>query len=540
MSPHRPIPPPAAARPARGPAAVLAASMVLGLGAAPGPANAQEGPPPTGVESARAEAAVIRGEVHGTVAGRRSPLSHAWISLDRSGVGPGGAVSDGGGRYEIRGVPPGVRRIQVERIGYRPHDVEVVVPSGARLTVDLELEGDPVLVRGLTVRASPVRPSEAAEGAGETDLVDVALRTLELAPGGPESGLAAARALAGGEPGGDATLLVRGGDPDPRQVLLDGIPIHTPFHLGGLVEAMDPSLLGGVEHYAGAAPAPVLGGLSRVTALTTREPSSEGIAGQVALDAVSAGGRVEGPLGGGVSALVSGRGLHGAGARILDGDRLPYGYGEALLRIDAEPGDDHRIAMTGFWNRESARLDFPSLSPDGTTLAPERAGDEAYWGNGAFSLRYMGSSGPLDLRVGVAASRYDAALPLGRNRPAWARGRTDRIRAGVDAGRTAGPWSLGFGVAVEEIRHTSSARILVEHEQRAVEQSSEGTVAGAYVEARRALAPDVTMRAGIRADHFAPGAGLHLSPRASISWLLSETAVLRLAAGRHFHFVQPT
>ncbi|MDX1578590.1 MAG: protein kinase, partial [Gemmatimonadota bacterium] len=171
------------------------------------------------------------------------------------------------------------------------------------------------------------------------------LRTLELAPGGPESGLAAARALAGGDPGGDGALLIRGGDPDPKQVLLDGIPIHTPFHLGGLVEAMDTSLLGGVSDYPGAAPAPVLGGLSRVTSLTTRAPSSERIAGQVAADAVSAGGRIEGPLGGGVSALLSGRGLHGAGARILDGTPLPYGYGEAILRIDAAPSDDHRLAM---------------------------------------------------------------------------------------------------------------------------------------------------------------------------------------------------
>ncbi|NIP58928.1 MAG: TonB-dependent receptor, partial [Gemmatimonadetes bacterium] len=525
--------------PARGPAAILAVSLVLGLGAVAGAATAQEAARPSGVEADRGETALISGEVQGTMAGRRVPLAHAWISIDRAGEGSGAAVSDSAGRYEIPGVPPGVRRIRVERIGYRPHYVEVVVPSGGRLVVDLELEGDPVLVKGLTVRASRVRPVEGSEQAGETDLVDVALRALELAPGGPESGFAAARALADGEPGGDASLLVRGGDPDPKQVLLDGIPIHTPFHLGGLVEAMDPSLLGEVDDYAGAAPTPVLGGLSRVTSLTTRAPSSERLAGRVAVDAVSAGGRLEGPLGAGVSALLSGRGLHGGGARILDGSSLPYGYGEAILRIDAAPGDDHRLAMTGFWNRESTRLDFPTLSPSGRTLDTERAGEEAHWGNGALSLRYEGGSGPFDLGAAVAASRYDAALPLGRDRPAWARGRTDRLRMGVEAGRSVGPWSVGFGIVAEEIRHTSSARLLVEDEPRAVEQSSEGTVVGAHLDARRALAPDVTVRVGLRADHFSPSEGLHLSPRASLSWLLSETAVLRLAAGRHFNFVQP-
>jgi len=541
MNVHHPARPPriAASRSPRGGAAILAVSVVLGVGAVPGTAAAQEAAHAPGAEAARGETAVIRGEVHGTMAGRRLPLAHAWVSLDRGGDGGGAAVTDSEGRYEIPGVPPGVRRIRVERIGYRPHHVEVVVPPGARLVVDLELEGDPVLVKGLTVRASRIRPVETSDRASETELVDVALRTLELAPGGPESGLAAARALAGGEPGGDATLLVRGGDPDPKQVLLDGIPIHTPFHLGGLVEAVDTSLLGGVSDYAGAAPAPVLGGLSRVTSLTTRAPSSERLAGQVALDAVSAGGRVEGPLGGGVSALLSGRGLHGAGPRILDGSSLPYGYGEAILRIDAAPGDDHHLAMTGFWNRESTRLDFPSLTPSGRTLDTEGAGEEAHWGNGAVSLRYEGGSGPFDLGAAVAASRYDAALPLGRERPAWARGRTDRLRAGVDAGRSAGPWSVGFGIAAEEIRHTSSARLLVDDERRSVDQTSEGTVVGAHLDARRALAPDVTVRLGLRADHFSPAEGFHLSPRASLAWLLSETAVLHLAAGRHFHFVQP-
>jgi iron complex outermembrane receptor protein len=64
--------------------------------------------------------------------------------------------SDDSGRFELRGVPAGLRRLSVERISYAPRRVEVDVPAGGRTEIEIELEPQAVavgeLVTSVTMR----------------------------------------------------------------------------------------------------------------------------------------------------------------------------------------------------------------------------------------------------------------------------------------------------------------------------------------------------------------------------------------------------
>jgi len=50
-------------------------------------------------------------------------------------------------------------------------------------------------------------------------------------------------------------LNVRGGSADQNLVLLDGIPIYNPFHMGGIFSTFMDATVGGIELRTGAFPA---------------------------------------------------------------------------------------------------------------------------------------------------------------------------------------------------------------------------------------------------------------------------------------------
>jgi len=502
------------------------------------------------------EDAVLEGVVRGTLGGKSGPLAHAWITVDGRASGEF-AVTDARGRYLLEAVEPGLRRIEVTRIGYRPHAIEIIVPPGGTIAVDVELEGAPVLVEGVTVRGigeggrGPVLPETTNRGR-----VEAIVRSLEFARRGGGGGLSAARELASDAPAGEGgSLLVRGRDPDAKEVFLDGIPIYTPFHLGGLLPTLDPELIDEVESHAGAAPAPVAGGLSRTTHLASRRPLGDQVRVRAAVDPVTARASVEGPLGDRIAALASYRGLHGSGGRLVEEIALPYGYDEGLVRLEADAGARGRIGITGFWNRETVAVDLPVTPSLDPPALEDRVGDEASWGNTALSLRYRRSLGKGSLRAVLAGNRYDAALPLGTDRPVWARGRTDRFRGQVEVRLPlAEGWRIGGGVGGEELRHRSSARTVVREvspssvaeasqsseEINSVQSSAGGRVSGGFVELEGPLASDLRLRAGLRADHLSGAIGMRISPRASVTWTFGDGSLVRAALGRHVHFVQPT
>ncbi len=77
--------------------------------------------------------------VQGTVrtAGSHEPIAHAVVRLPELGRD---VATDQHGYFVATGVPAGTWRIQALALGYRAHEVSVLVPRQGSVRVELELE----------------------------------------------------------------------------------------------------------------------------------------------------------------------------------------------------------------------------------------------------------------------------------------------------------------------------------------------------------------------------------------------------------------
>ena len=516
-------------------AAAVSPSPVIGLpasGGTPSPAGLPLPPFPAPQVSTETVGASVYGTVTGTFRGRSGPLPHVLLVVDT----PAGrrwvqAGEDGG--YLLNGLSPGVVTLRVRHPGYEAVVVEVTPLAGAAVRVDLELAGRPLRLDPVEVRAGRQDASvSAADGSGRLrPIPELEIQALDLTPGVGDPALAAAvRSLPGNDPASATDVLyLRGSTADMKLVLLDGAPVYAPFHVAGLMPGFEPALLGAAALHRGGAPARYDGGLTHILDLRTRSPRRDRLRASAAFDLLTASGAVEGPLGVRGGFLASARALHDAGSEVLGG-RRPYGYGDALIAAEYEPGDGHRLGATAFRNSEAVLLDY------------DAAPDDATWSNRALSVNYEGSAGGALLRALAAASDYDAELPLqpagSGSEPtpgpllATVANRHARLIAEVEWG---GPTARTLvGVSHSYI----GARYGARDPGASLGTHTDATRAatGLHLDAARLLAPAVTLRAGLRADLFS-GGKMAIAPRGRLSWAFDPRALLSLAVGRYH---QPT
>jgi len=497
--------------------------LVLGIGASAGQAS------PVRAQLPSDSTAVLSGTVSGRFLDGTRPLANALVEVVTS-RGILRADVDAEGRYVVRGIPLGSVRVRASHAGYESVSLTVRMPTSEEVQVDLELTARPLRVSG--VRVSADAESSALPDTADLSVVPVSdpdfeVRVLEISPSIGEAGvLTAIQSLPGNDPADPSDVLfMRGSTTDLKLVLLDGAPVFTPFHVAGLMLSFEPTVLGRADLHVGGAPARYDGGLSHILDLTTRSARRDRLRVSGAIDLLSASTAAEIPLSSKAGAIVSARSLHDLGEAPLGGER-PYGYGDVLVSVEAEPKPEHSIRSTGFWNEESVRLDF-----DGRPL-------NAVWSNRAGSASYRAPIGSVKLRFTAGASQYTGNLPLqptarpGEPVPGGllASARNDRLRLVAEGTWGSAAAQRRAGLSFEDVR----ARFTAESLATGARSGSGGSTAviGAFGDFTRPLSPGVTLRAGLRSDLYS-GHGLRLSPRAALFWELGPEALLSIAAGRY-------
>jgi hypothetical protein len=382
----------------------------------------------------------------------------------------------------------------------------------------------------LSGRASPAGLPPDASGTSRP-LTEIELEALEVGPGISQPGLAeVVSALPGNDPD-DATdvLFMRGSTADLKLVLLDGVPVYTPFHVAGLMKSFEQNVLGAAELYVGAAPARFDGGLTHILDLRTRPARSDRLHVSGAVDMLSASAAVESPLGDAAGVLLSARSLHGLGAGAFGG-ATPYGYRDVLLSTTARPVAGHELRGTAFFNEESVLLD-------------ERHGlGDARWANLVSSVGFRRTRGSTTIDVTGGLSGYRADLPLQPSAPPGqipasallASAETDRVRVVGEIQWGEAGAANRAGLSFESIAERYSARPVA----GGPGASSDGSVRtlGAFLDLTRQVARGVSVRAGLRADRFG-GTDVRLAPRGMVAWEVGPAALLTLSLGRYH---QPT
>lgn len=475
-----------------------------------------------------AQVGVLTGEVRSEETG----TTVTGASVEVVGSMPARATAtNADGEYRLTGVRAGRQTIRARMVGYAPLEMDVVVPAGGRLEVDITLRMMPIALKPVSVRTRPHTIGGDTTAAASGELAMAGVRAMQSSPGIAELGLAEAASRDPGHEPHDPSdvLFVRGTGTDLKMVYLDGAPVYAPFPLGGLIDPFSPELLSSAEVYLGGAPARFDGGLSYILDLRTRGARLDRVHSSGAVDMLSARGIVEVPVTQHAALLFSGRGVHGTGTDWTASDGLPYGYREGLARADLSLGSFGSLSVTAFGNGEQVWVD--------SARSRSRA---VHWGNQAGSLRYQVDLGETALEVTAAAGDFDARLPVEAPDNRIAEGTSRRRRLAADAVSRMGDFTLRYGASAEKQwqQYRTHSSGWQEGGWQPVGQVAEGQEAGVYVDAGVWIGSRLRLRGGLRADHFSLGDEIAFAPRLAATLMLTDRATVTLAGGRYHQYLR--
>lgn len=319
------------------------------------------------------------------------------------------AVSDRFGAFVIPDVPTaGGVRIEVSAFGYTvwAHTYEAIPSDPVRVL----LRPAPISLEGIEVVAGG-RAGDPLSLSRDAFVIDsVLLRSLPTILEKDVLSATSVSASASASSDHVSVPFIRGGTSDGTPVLLDGVRLFNPFHLGGFLSAVNAEVVERVTLWAGSGREGLaIGSLSGAIDIATRDGSRDRMRMSGALGAASARLSVEGPVGESVSYLVDGRrtwidGLTRALDKmgVTDG-HVPYFFQDLHAKSTADLGGVRRLSVSGYANSES--LDDIDAREEVSRQMTMK------WGNAALSVHYrdrLGAQGIIDATV--AHSRFTSDL----------------------------------------------------------------------------------------------------------------------------------
>src|SRR5688572_26790503 len=177
------------------------------------------------------------------------------------------AETDRLGFFRFTDVLPGGYRLRITRLGHASSEQDVAVTQGSRLVLEVVLPRAAIAVEGIGVEAARSRERIRFEEAAGATVRELAIQDLRRIPGVAEADvLRAVEVLPGVVSTSDfsSAFHVRGGSADQNLILLDGLPVLSPFHLGGLFSVFNADMLARAQLSSGGFPARFGGRVSSV------------------------------------------------------------------------------------------------------------------------------------------------------------------------------------------------------------------------------------------------------------------------------------
>lgn len=293
-----------------------------------------------------------------------------------------GAITNKFGFYSIAGLAPGTYLVQTRSIGLATLTQPVTIGTDAAdVRLDVSLGSGSLSTREVIVEAD--RDRSATGSISSVDLrpgfmeqlpslggeVDV-FRTLQLLPG-----VKSISEISSG-------LYIRGGSPDQNLILLDGVIVYNPSHLGGFLSTFNSDALRDVRLIKGAFPAEYGGRLSSVVDMTMREGTKEDFSGSGGISLISSRLTVEGPIAENATFMLSGRRMYLDLITSLhpESDDIPgYYFYDANAKVNYRLGESDHLYLSGYFGRDVLN------SPVGDDFDVFAVG----WGNATANLRWM-------------------------------------------------------------------------------------------------------------------------------------------------------
>ena len=453
------------------------------------------------------------------------------------------AETDRFGYYRIENLVPGDYRLRAQRIGYGEAVRTIEIVADQRIEIDFALAASPVVLEGISISTTETRERRRfLESAGVT-VREISQTELRLVPGLAEADpIRAVEVLPGVVSTSDftASFNVRGGSADQNLILLDGVPIFNPFHLGGIFSVFNADMVGRVELSSGGFPAEHGGRVSSLL-LVESDPGADdfSVRGGVSLLAarVALGGRAPAVM---ERTLGLQRLKWRASGRRSWFDQLPKSVPYHLTDYQGivegwTPGGS-RILITAYKGDDVFNL--TDVNEDDEDGFPLRAAWE--WGNDLIGVRWTTprrDGGAFDVRAGY--TRFNSALAFPDFSDTEFSSGISQASLGAELEHAMGrQWTLKTGVSADRMTHLN---LISSGGTRFTDNSGEGWLGGVFAHTEWRGGLDWLVEAGLRADRWMPAAGdpiNQVAPRFAVKrFFRNGDMAVKAAAGRFTQFL---
>jgi TonB-dependent receptor-like protein/carboxypeptidase family protein len=438
--------------------------------------------------------------VYGTVRieGSADPVSGAVVELVDTPVWTG---TDSLGRYCLVDLPPGVRTLRFSCPGCEARLVQVFLGADSTLHLDVSLAPHPFALPPITVTGQRridggLDEADRSTPLGEWHFVDAAPGAVPLFSIPDALGILSASPDVAARPEAASALNIRGGSADQTLLLLDGVPIINPYHLGGALSALGLNVIANATVSAGVPAARYGDFVSGVVALETRTPQRGGIRARGGVASNLLHQTLEGSVPGGGTFLASGRrglgGLVSGGGADGSGNTQNAGFGDLLVKA-TWPAGGGVLEMFTFGSADRTR--FAALID--TTPPGGHAPDNQFnWSTATHAVVWTrrGSSADVTIRGWRTAFGADAAW-LAIPAPLTLASRFTDVGVG---GEVAWPAS-GNGTRVGfTVRRRATTYVVRDSAGLVLTLAAAPVLAATFVESRWRLGPAWTLSAGVR------------------------------------------
>ncbi|MDE2764703.1 MAG: TonB-dependent receptor [Gemmatimonadota bacterium] len=444
------------------------------------------------------------------------------------------------GYFAFDRVASGTYVLTVTWIGYARHREVVEVTGATPLELDISLTPRAIELEGLSVEAERSRARIRFEESAGTTAQEISGEAMKALPGLVETDpIRAVEVLPGVSTVSDfsAAFNVRGGSADQNLILLDGVPIFNPFHLGGVFSVFNADMVAGAELRAGGFPAEYGGRVSSVLSVqtdvgdgsTSVDAGVSLLASRVAVDGSLPQGALD-ALGLANSRWrVSGRRSY-FDVLVKPWTEFPYRLTDLQGAFEAWTGRGNRLRFTAYTGR-----DVLDLSDVGDNPLPVRWS----WGNDAVGGSWahpMSGGQTLDFRA--TYSRFTSDFEYVETESRFRTGiREAALQADLER-RPTGRTRWKSGMAAKRLEFDNSFRA---GGTAFNENAGRGWEIAAYSQINWDPNPRWLVEGGLRVDHWRPDPGdaeTTVSPRFAVKrFIRDRNAAVRLAGGRYSQFL---
>ncbi|UCH09541.1 MAG: TonB-dependent receptor [Fidelibacterota bacterium] len=500
-----------------------------------------------------------------------------------------GAATNRDGYFVITSLPRDTLEVIASIIGYAPASRRIDLREQDHIRLDFQLAPTVLAGEEVTITAQRQRFRQSVE----VSTVTLDTREIKVAPAFVEADVfRTLQLLPGVQSISDysSALYVRGSTPDQNLILLDGIPVYNPFHLGGVFSTFNTEAIKEAEFIAGGFSARYGGRMGSVLEIINRDGNARELSGQANISLISSKLLAEGPL----PQLGALKGSFMLAGRRTYFDQIvdavayatghakkrgyvgfPYYFYDLQAKANLDLGDRHRVTVSLFKGRDVLKAvdKYDSETPDryleediASDVYKHRFAFDWSWGNTTRSIAWRWVVSPrLVSKVYLAGSRfrygilttdysydkiiYDDGVVSESSRENrfeifdLVGDQTGRVeltylpnsRHTILAGATR-KWlhfNLGWTFAwrwTENGRTESRKDTSLWMDYRPVEQAI-------YLEDKWQVAPRLLVKAGLRTSSYSLHDDWDLEPRLGAKLFLRSDLALTASAGRYYQYL---